>query len=98
MPADGLGDPHAEVRAFGSLAQEVINAGTAGVLAMRYNIYVATAARLVAGVYAGLLGGESFGASVRAARISLATSAPGGTGGASRTGWSPSPTKPPPST
>ena len=78
-PADGLGDPHVEVRAFGSLAQEVMDAGAAGVLAMRYNIYVATAARLVAGVYAGLLAGQSFGASVRAARISLAASAPGGT-------------------
>ena len=82
LPAGGLGDPHAEVRAFGSLAQEVMDAGTAGVLAMRYNIYVATAARLVASVYAGLLGGQSFGAAVRTARISLATSPPPGTGAA----------------
>ena len=81
-PADGLGDPHAEVRAFGSLAQEVMDAGAAGVLAMRYNIYVETAARLVAGVYAGLLDGQSFGAAVRCARITLATSPAGGTGAA----------------
>ena len=59
-----------------------MDAGAAGVLAMRYNIYVATAARLVAGVYAGLLGGQSFGAAVRAARTSLAASPPGGTGAA----------------
>jgi hypothetical protein len=82
VPVDGLGDPHAQVRAFGSLAQEVMDAGTAGVLAMRYNIYVATAARLVAGVYTGLLAGESFGAAVRAARTTLAASPPGGTGAA----------------
>jgi CHAT domain-containing protein/AAA ATPase-like protein len=82
QPADGLGEPHAEVRAFGSLAQEVMDTGAAGVLAMRYNVYVATAARLVADVYAGLLGGRSFGAAVRAARISLATGPPGGTSAA----------------
>jgi CHAT domain/AAA ATPase domain len=82
LSADGLGDPHAEVRAFGSLAQEVMDTGMAGVLAMRYNIYVATAARLVAGVYAGLVDGLSFGAAVRAARTSLATSPPASTGAA----------------
>lgn len=79
LPAAGLGDPHAQVRAFGSLAQEVMDAGAAGVLAMHYNVYVATAARLVADVYAGLLGGQSFGAAVRAARTALAASPPGGT-------------------
>jgi CHAT domain/AAA domain len=81
-PAAGLGDPHAEVRAFGSLAQEVMDAGAAGVLAMRYNIYVTTAARLVADVYAALLEGQSFGAAVRAARTTLATPPPASTSAA----------------
>jgi hypothetical protein len=34
------GDAHARVRAYGSLAQEVIDAGVAGVVAMRYSVYV----------------------------------------------------------
>lgn len=76
----GLGDPHAEVRAFGSLAQEVMDAGATGVLAMRYNVYVATAARLVADVYARLVDGQSFGAAVTAARTTLAEGPPAGPG------------------
>ena len=64
--------PHAEVRAYGSLAQEVMDAGVAGVLAMRYDVYVTTAARFVADLYAGLLAGRSFGAAVRDARQHLA--------------------------
>lgn len=44
---DGAGtDPHVQSRAFGSLAQEIVNAGTAGVVAMRYNVYVVTAAEI----------------------------------------------------
>jgi hypothetical protein len=72
-------DPHQEVRAYGSLAQEVMDNGVAGVLAMRYNIYVATAARFVADLYTGLLQGQSFGAASRAARTSLASHQPSGT-------------------
>ena len=40
----GEGDAHGRVRAYGSLAQEVMDAGVAGVVAMRYNVYVVTAA------------------------------------------------------
>jgi hypothetical protein len=32
-------DVHSQIRAFGSLAQEVMDAGVAGVVAMRYNVY-----------------------------------------------------------
>jgi hypothetical protein len=73
-------DPHAEVRAYGSLAQEVMDTGLAGVLAMRYDVYVATAARFVADLYVMLVQGQSFGAAVRAARQNLASSPPSGTG------------------
>ena len=55
------GDPHARVRAYGSLAQEVIDAGVAGVVAMRYNVYVVTAARFVGELYASLLAGPAAG-------------------------------------
>ncbi len=72
-------DPHAEVRAYGSLSQEVMDTGVAGVLAMRYNVYVATAAQFVADLYARLVQGQSFGGAVRAARQHLASSPPGGT-------------------
>jgi CHAT domain len=79
-PALVTGDPHAQVRAYGTLAQEVMDVGVAGVLAMRYDFYVPTAARFVADLYAALLQGQSFGAAVRAARQSLASSPPDDTG------------------
>jgi tetratricopeptide (TPR) repeat protein len=65
-------DPHSQVRAFGSLAQEVMDAGVAGVVAMRYNVYVVTAARLVAELYASLGHGATLGEAVTLARKNLA--------------------------
>ena len=65
-------DPHTEVRAFGSLAQEVMDAGVAGVLAMRYNVYVITAALFVAELYASLVRGGTLGEAVTLARKNLA--------------------------
>jgi hypothetical protein len=35
-----IADVHARIRAYGSLAQEVADTGTAGVVAMAYNVYV----------------------------------------------------------
>ncbi len=78
--AAGAADLHQQVRAYGSLAQEVMDTGVAGVLAMRYDIYVPTAAQFIAGLYAGLLQGRSFGTAVRAARQSLAAAPPDATG------------------
>ncbi len=46
--------PPSQVRAFGSLAQEVMDAGVSGVVAMRHNVYVVTAAQFVAELYAAL--------------------------------------------
>ncbi len=63
---------HGRIRAYGSLAQEVMDAGVAGVVAMRYDVYVATAARFAAEVYTGLLAGRSLGAVVSAGRRRLA--------------------------
>jgi tetratricopeptide (TPR) repeat protein len=65
-------DVHGRVRAYGSLAQEVADTGTAGVVAMRYSVYVDTAARLVATVYNRLLDGQPLGEAVGAARRQLA--------------------------
>lgn len=65
-------DTHSQVRAFGSLAQEVMDAGTAGVVAMRYNVYVVTAAQLVAELYAALGRGKTLGEAVALARKNLA--------------------------
>ena len=79
-PMPGTADPHGRIRAYGSLAQEVMDAGVAGVVAMRYNVYVGTAARFAAGVYAGLLAGQPLGAAVTAARRHLAASPAGGPG------------------
>ena len=45
-------DVHDRIRAYGSLAAEVADAGVPGVVAMRYNVYVVTAAQFVADLYA----------------------------------------------
>ena len=50
---------HEKVRAFGSLAQEVMDVGVVGVVAMRYNVYVVTAAQFVADLYAALTQGQT---------------------------------------
>ena len=66
------GDVHARIRAYGSLAAEVADAGVPGVVAMRYNVYVVTAAQFVADLYAHLLAGRSLGQAATAARRALA--------------------------
>jgi tetratricopeptide (TPR) repeat protein len=67
-----VGDVHARIRAYGSLAAEVADAGVPGVVAMRYNVYVVTAAQFVADLYAHLLAGKSLGEAAAAARRALA--------------------------
>ena len=77
-PAAGEGegglaaDVHARIRAYGSLAAEVADVGVPGVVAMRYNVYVVTAAQFVADLYAHLLTGRSLGQAATAARRALA--------------------------
>ncbi len=70
--AAGAEDPHTQVRALGSLAQEVMDAGVAGVMAMRYNVWVVTAAQFVAELYASLARGRQFGEAATLARKNLA--------------------------
>ena len=65
-------ESHSQVRAFGSLAQEVMNEGVAGVVAMRYNVYVVTAAQFVADLYAALVSGQGLGEAVSMGRKQLA--------------------------
>ncbi|HJY67141.1 MAG TPA: CHAT domain-containing protein, partial [Streptosporangiaceae bacterium] len=65
-------DAHARVRAYGSLAQEIMDAGVAGVVAMRYNVYVVTATRFVAEMYENLLAGQELGQAVTRGRKNLA--------------------------
>ena len=67
-----LGDLHARIRAYGSLAAEVADAGVPGVVAMPYNVYVVTAAQFAADLYAHLLAGRSLGQAAAAARRALA--------------------------
>jgi hypothetical protein len=71
-PGEVSGDVHARIRAYGSLAAEVADEGVAGVVAMRYNVYVVTAAQFVADLYAHLLAGRSLGQAATAARRALA--------------------------
>jgi tetratricopeptide (TPR) repeat protein len=67
-----LADVHARIRAYGSLAAEVADAGVPGVVAMRYNVYVVTAAQYAADLYAHLLAGAPLGHAATAARRALA--------------------------
>lgn len=69
--SDGGTDVHSKVRAFGSLAQEVVDAGVAGVVAMRYNVYVVTAAQFVADLYESLANGLALGEAVTLGRKQL---------------------------
>ena len=71
-PAGLQADVHARIRAYGSLAAEVADAGVPGVVAMRYNVYVVTAAQFAANLYAHLLAGRSLGEAAAAARRALA--------------------------
>ena len=64
-------DLHAHIRAFGSIAQEIIDAGVAGVVAMRYNVYVMTAAQFVTDLYASLMQGQTLGEAVTLGRKQL---------------------------
>lgn len=71
QPGDEPG--HGEmVRAYGSLAQEVVDCGVAGVVAMRYNVYVVTAAQFIGDLYRVLAEGHSLGAAVGRGRKALA--------------------------
>ena len=67
-----MGDVQARIRAYGSLAAEIADTGVPAVVAMRYNVYVVTAAQFVADLYAHLLAGRSVGQAVTAARRALA--------------------------
>jgi hypothetical protein len=60
-----------EIEAYGSLAQAVVEAGVAGVVAMRYSVYVVTAAQFVAELYGALARGRGFGEAVTWARKNL---------------------------
>ncbi len=70
-PDAAQADPHTQVRAFGSLAQEVMDAGAVGVVGMRYSVYVVTAAQFVADLYASLAQGQTLGQAVTLGRKQL---------------------------
>ena len=64
-------DSHAKVRALGSLAHEIMETGTTAVVAMRYNVYVETAAQFMADLYGPLAHGYTVGEAVTAGRKQL---------------------------
>ena len=69
---EGAKDMHGDVASFGSLALEVMDKGVSGVVAMRYNVYVVTAAQFVADLYGALADGLSLGEAVSLGRKQLA--------------------------
>ena len=64
-------DSHSRVRALGSFAQEVMEGGATGVVAMRYNVYVITAARFMKNLYGSLIQGNTLGEAVTLGRKQL---------------------------
>ena len=74
MDAAVLAGVHARIRAYGSLAAEVADAGVPGIVAMRYNVYVVTAAQYAADLYTDLRAGKRLGQAATAARRALADS------------------------
>jgi hypothetical protein len=65
-----------EVEAYGSFAQAVLDAGdAAGVVAMRYAVYVPTAERFVAELYTALADGRTLGEAVSQSRKHLTVNA-----------------------
>src|ERR1022692_3588768 len=62
---------HEETRTIGSLAQEVMDAGAAGVVAMRYSVLVETAARFMKDLYERLMRGDTLGEAVTYGRVQL---------------------------
>jgi len=64
-------NPHDGARAIGSLAQEVMDAGAAGVVAMRYSVYVVTSAQFMAEMYGRLAQGDALGEAATFARKQL---------------------------
>jgi len=65
-------DSHAKVRALGSLAHEIMDAGATAVVAMRYNVFVETAAQFMADLYGPLSQGYTVGEAVTLGRKQLA--------------------------
>jgi hypothetical protein len=70
-PVAAPSNVHEETRAFGSLAQEVMDAGAPGVVAMRYSVFVVTAAQFMANVYERLMHGDTLGEAVSFGRKQL---------------------------
>jgi hypothetical protein len=66
-----VSDSHTQVRALGTLAQEVMETGVVGVVAMRYNVYVDTAVQFVADLYEALTQGLTLGEAVTQGRKQL---------------------------
>ncbi len=62
---------HEETRSIGSLAQEVMDAGATGVVAMRYSVLVETAARFMKDLYERLMRGDTLGEAVSYGRVQL---------------------------
>ena len=69
---EAASDAHGDVASFGSLALEVMDKGVSGVVAMRYNVFVVTAAQFVADLYAALVEGRGLGEAVSRGRKQLA--------------------------
>lgn len=64
-------DIHEDLRSFGSLAMAVADQGVPAVVAMRFNVFVETAARFMLGFYNSLRSGATVGDALNSARRDL---------------------------
>ncbi|MCP3960883.1 MAG: CHAT domain-containing protein, partial [bacterium] len=69
--AEEAAEEHQAERALRTLAQELMDSGVGGVVAMRYNVFVVTAAKFIAELYGSLARGQSLGAAVALGRKHL---------------------------
>ncbi len=67
-------DMHHQIREYGSLAHRMMDYGAAGVVAWRYNVFVSTAAKFMAELYAALASGVALGEAATMARKQLSSS------------------------
>jgi len=68
-----VSDLHRQIRQFGSFAHAVMDCGATGVVAWRYSVFVDTAARYMADLYAALASGIPLGEAATLARKQLSS-------------------------
>jgi len=70
-PDSNKSDANSQIAAFGSLAQEIMDVGVPGIVAMRYTVDVTTVSQFVQGFYRSLVMGKTLGEAAKSGRMKL---------------------------